>query len=320
MTSSLANKSILITGANGGIGRATCQRLLVHKPKQLTMACRTARQALECEQRLANFSHVDTELTGVGGFEMLDAGHLKQAVTQLKPTEKYDVVFIQVGGVFFDKEFRFIPTKNSQIERTIFQNAIGGYLLLQYLIEADLLARNARIVFAGGEGARGVKPIIDKFTFHRVEDLLAYMRLGHKQPYHTMNAIGISKLVSALISLKLADLDTTRQYVWFSPGLTGGTYGLDHKPGMGRYLSKYLIFPVVTWLGLAQSPSQAAEKCVRVLTGELGQSGDLIGAPEGKVLGKLCDQKPMNPDFTNKLLRDQLFDYLQKEFGLWHKS
>ncbi len=51
--------------------------------------------------------------------------------------------------------------------------------------------------------------------------------------------------------------------------------------------------------GIAQSPKQAAQKFVDCLDGKHGKSGDLIGAPEGKPLGKLVDQKPMNAGLTN---------------------
>ena len=44
------------------------------------------------------------------------------------------------------------------------------------------------------------------------------------------------------------------------------------------------------------------------LAGKYGQSGDLIGAPEGKALGKLVDQKPMNSGLTNFQLIEAFWD------------
>ena len=251
---------------------------------------------------------------------MRDARQLEQVVSELPNERKFDVVFIQAGGVFFDKNFGFVKTREGQIEQTVFQNAIGGYLLVQYLLKYGLLAEKARIIFAGGEGARGVRPIIKKQSFHSIENLQDYLEKGSTNQYNPLDAIGVSKLVSALISMKLASLDTSRDYIWFSPGLTGGTYGLDHWEGLKKYLSKYLIFPIAIAFGMAQSPKKAAQKCLLALTGKVGQSGDLIGAPEAKALGRLCDQKPMNPDFTNQLLRDEFFNYLQIQFGSFPKS
>lgn len=315
MNTSLKNKSVLITGANGGIGLATWQQVLAQGPKRLALACRGPKQAITCELAIDPVQLKNTKVEVLTDFEMTDAIKLKNAVENLVVGEKFDTVFIQVGGVFFDKRYSFIATQAGKIEKTIFQNAIGGYLLIQYLLERGLLADNARVVFCGGEGARGVKSMIKRHSFHTIENLKAYLEQGPDHAYQTMNAIGVSKLVGALISLKLAEIDSKREYVWFSPGLTGGTKGLNHKPGIGKYISQYLIFPIVTRLGLAQTPKIAAAKCLKALSGEVGRSGDLIGAPEGKALGKLCDQKPMNPDFTNRLLRDDLFNLLEKHFG-----
>ncbi len=130
---------------------------------------------------------------------------------------------------------------------------------MRYLLEHRLLSKKARIVFAGGEGARGVRPLIKKQSFHSIENLKAYIETGAGQKYNPLDAIGVSKLVSALISLKLASIDSGREYVWFSPGLTGGTYGLDHWAGLQKYISKYLVFPIAAAFGLAQLQEKQQE-------------------------------------------------------------
>ena len=78
---------------------------------------------------------------------------------------------------------------------------------------------------------------------------------------------------------------------------------------------KNIAFPVFTFLGFAQKPKNAAKKYVDSLAGRIGKTGDIIGAPEGKTLGKLVDQKPMNTAFTNYRLRSDLFDYTRQIAG-----
>ncbi len=43
-----------------------------------------------------------------------------------------------------------------------------------------------------------------------------------------------------------------------------------------------------------------------------GKNGDLIGAPEGKALGKLVDQKPMNSGLTNHQFIDAFWELTLK--------
>lgn len=113
------------------------------------------------------------------------------------------------------------------------------------------------------------------------------------------DALGVSKFMSALLVQKLAHNDPTKEYVWFSPGLTAGINGLRDVFPVKRFVMEKVGFPMMQVMGLAQSPRKAAQKYVDCLQGIYGQSGDLIGAPEGKTLGNLVDQKPMNAGLTN---------------------
>ena len=60
-------------------------------------------------------------------------------------------------------------------------------------------------------------------------------------------------------------------------------------------------------LGKAQTAAQGGRKFADCLQGKIGGNGDLIGAPEGKALGTLQDQKPMNASLTNKALREAVW-------------
>ncbi len=312
MNKSLTGKSVLVTGANGGIGLETVKILANQNLNRLALACRTFEKAEWTKQQLPEISN--TQIEPYGGFDMTRPESIKNAVEKLPGNETFDIVFLQSGGMVVANDFQFISAGETSVERTIFQNVLGGYLTIKYMKERGLLTPGARIVFAGGEGARGIPGMIEKPVFNSVKEFQTYIHQGSGQ-YSAINAIGVSKFASALLVQKLAETDHENKYVWFSPGLTGGTNGLDSLPNPKRFVMKHIGFPMLQLFGLAQSPKQAAKKYVDSLAGKYGESGDIIGAPEGKALGKLVDQKPMNAGLTNQMLIEAFWEITTESLG-----
>ena len=306
----IAGASILVTGANGGIGLETVKILAQMGARRIALASRSMEKA---RKAVHSIGPSETKLEPYGGFDMLDYEKIREAVRQL-PKEKFDIVFLQSGGMVVSDKYEFIQVNGASIEKNIQQNALGGLLTLRYLDKAGLIQENARVVFAGGEGARGIPKLIKKPDFQTKAEFLDYVSAASGK-YNAMDAIGVSKFTSALIVQKLAELDASRSYVWFTPGLTGATKGLNELKNPKKFIMKHMGFPIMQLIGFAQAPGKAAEKNVLGLNGEVGSSGDLIGAPEGKALGKLSDQKPMNPSLTNHQLIDSLWDFVTTAYG-----
>ena len=315
MKNTLENKSILITGANGGIGIETVKILAKKGAKRIALACRTLESARET---ITSIGHTNSNLEPYGGFDMLDNEKIKEAVSLL-PNKKFDVIFLQAGGMVVADSFQFIDVNGKRVERTVQQNAIGGLLTIMHLENAGLIDENARIVFAGGEGARGIPKMINKPDFKTKVELIDYLTNATGK-YKALDAIGVSKYISALFTQKLAQSNPSRSYVWFSPGLTGGTKGLDALENPKKFIMKHIGFPMLQLLGLAQGPEKAAQKYVLALNSEIGSNGDLIGAPEGKTLGKLVDQKPMNPSLTNHQLIERSWDFVEELYPILHEK
>ena len=208
-----------------------------------------------------------------------------------------------------------------KLKKTIFQNVIGSYITLVNLKKRGLVAPHARIVFAGGEGARGIPGMIEKPVFETAEKWRQYIHgQGELKKYNPMNAIGVSKLASALLSQKLATLDDGNTYIWFTPGLTHGTKGLAAMDSpIKRFFMEKVMFGISGLLGFSQSPQKGAEKYVTCLIGKVGENGDVLGAPEGKVLGTITDQKPMNPSITDQALQEEFWNMLQLMYAPYAK-
>ncbi len=314
MKSKLEGASILITGANGGIGLETVKLILNHNPKRVVLACRTIEKAVEAKSRLPKEMFSKVSIDTAGGYDMTNQKAIEHAVSELPRGEQFDIVFLQSGGMIVSNDFKFVTANGVRIERTIYQNVIGGYLTVRYLDAAGLIAPGARVVFAGGEGARGIKGLMPKPHFGSAAKLEQYVTKGNGI-YSDFAAIGVSKFVLGLLIQKLATLGHDREYIWFSPGLTAGTKGLREVPQPKRFIMENIGFPMMQAIGIAQSPKQAARKYVESLNGKYGRNGDLIGAPEGKSLGKLTDQKPMNDDLTNLDLQEGFWQIVQKSIA-----
>ncbi|PWJ40141.1 Rossmann-fold NAD(P)-binding domain-containing protein [Sediminitomix flava] len=312
------NKSVFITGANGGMGIETIKKLIDQKVKRIVMACRTDQKAVNARSEVITTSNTsDTKLEAYGGFDMTNPTAIELAVNSLPSNQVFDIVFLQAGGVIFTKEFQYIQISGLKFEKTIFQNVIGPYITLFHLYRRGLIAPDARIVYAGGEGARGIPGMMEKPEFQSTKKLSDYI-LGKNihQKYNPMSAMGISKLMGALMVTKLSKtLPQTSEILWFSPGLTYGTNGLASKPKLERWFLEKVGFGMMALLGMAQSPERAAQKYVDSLTAKVGKNGDIIGAPQGKALGKLSDQKPMNSAFTDQNLIDEFWKILSENFS-----
>lgn len=312
------NLSILVTGANGGLGLQTCKHLVRDGARQLTLACRTEEKAAGARQALRTaLPEAQTQLVPAAGFDMTDPDAIRAAVAGLDPTVRFDVVFLQAGGVTFGKQWRTVEHAGHRVERTVFQNTIGAHVTLAALIERGLVAEGARVVIAGGEGARGIPGLIAKPEFASPQELRCFVTVADEsRPYHDMNTMGVSKLAGAMWAQEAqARWGDHVEVIWFSPGLTAGTRGLAGVGRFKRFMLERIGFPLMVLLGKAQSPRRGARKYADCLEGRVGHGGDLIGAPEKTALGKLVDQKPMNPALTDPALRRELWGIVEEVCG-----
>ena len=304
MESKIKNASVLITGANGGIGAEVVKQVLERGAARVVLATRTHEKGEQTKLALGG----DERLEAWGGFDMQHKASIEAAVEALAGHAPFDIVFLQAGGMVLGADFQHVSLPSGQrIEKNIYQNVLGGFITLESLRKHDLLAAGARIVFAGGEGARGIPGMISKPEYQSVEELVSAIHDG-RGSYSEIDALGNSKFISALLVKELAEKFPEHEYVWFSPGLTAGTKGLRGVAPVKRFMMERIGFPMMQLFGLAQGPVQAAHKFTDSLDGKHGRSGDLIGAPEGKTIGALVDQTPMNTGFTNHAFRKAVYD------------
>ena len=123
------NESILITGANAGLGKETARQLaLKRETKRVILFCRNQARAEAAKKDLE-------EKTGNKVFEIIigdvtDANSVRKAVEGLK--EPIDAIVLNAGGVIGKTAAKSTPSGMNQLAAT---NILGHVILVDELIK-----------------------------------------------------------------------------------------------------------------------------------------------------------------------------------------
>lgn len=143
------NESILITGANIGIGKE-CARQLALKPetKKVILACRNQEKAVAAKKELEI-------LTGRSIFDIIimdvsNVNSVRKAVATI--TKPIDAVILNAGGLGGNTAEKSTASGMNELVAT---NVLGHVVLVEELIKADKLKKV--VLLANSEGVRGFK-------------------------------------------------------------------------------------------------------------------------------------------------------------------
>ena len=143
------NKKILITGANGGLGKDTARQLaMIKETEKIYLGCRNEDKAKAAKKSLE-------EETGRSIFEILiiDVSNLDSVRTAVASLiEPIDAVILNAGGMGGKDPGKLTKEGVTAIFAT---NVLGHAVLIDELIKADKLTNVA--LYACSEAARGVK-------------------------------------------------------------------------------------------------------------------------------------------------------------------
>lgn len=181
----LAGKTVLITGGNSGIGKATAKILAV-KGARIILACRDVLKAeevakvlrKECGNKQIEVMHLD-----LASFKSIKEFAVKY-ITEVKQLD----VLINNAAVFYTP---FAITEDG-FERVFQTNYLGHFLLTYLLMELLEKCSPSRIVNLSSEA-------------HRFRDVLPWQEISspNKDTYSKMIAYGYSKLAINLFTLEL---------------------------------------------------------------------------------------------------------------------
>ncbi len=296
------NESILITGANIGLGKETARQLAMKREtKKVILFCRNLAKAEAAKKDLE-------EKTGKKIFEIIigdvaDANSVRKAVEKIK--EPIDAMILNAGGMVGKTAGRLTPSGMNELAAT---NILGHVILVDELIKRDKLRK--AVLFVSAEAVPGVKPLGMKPVAMKTSSadefaaVLDGTYFGKK--FDVVQAYGYVKYVGTMWTLSMARKYPNLKFVVVSPGNTKGTLAPNNLPPPMRFMLKFVMMPIVFPLmgGMVHKLEVGVKRFVDAISDERYKSGVFYASKEGKLSGDMVDQSTFFTSLKNTSFQD----------------
>ncbi len=294
--STTLQKTVLITGANVGIGKDVARQLAL-RPEiaRIYLACRNKERATAAKGELE--AATGRQIFDIVLMDVADPGSVRAGLAGINGSID---ALVMNAGVIGPQSMALTADGVTTVFAT---NVLGHVVLLEGLLAEDRLGEVA--VFAGSEAARGVPTLRMKrpsFVSTSADELAtvidgSYFAEG-KADFNL--AFGQAKYIGALWMAYLARQYPDRRFITVSPGNTTGTHAPDELKLPLRIAAKY----VMPALGFAHKLDVGAKRLVDGVTDPTLSSGVFYASPANKLTGPLVDQAEIFPDLANPSFQD----------------
>lgn len=300
-------KSVLITGANSGLGKESARQLALLGTEKIYLGCRNESKAIAAKQELE-------EVTGKSVFEILlidvsKPDSVRAAVDSLP--EPVEALVMNAGGMGGSSP----GAKTSDGVIQIFAvNVSGHVILLDELLKAKKLTGVA--LYAGSEAARGVPdmgmkpPALATSSVDEFASIVDGTYFGNA--VNGQVAYGYVKYMAALWMSSEARKNPDIRFVTMSPGGTSGTSVFDDLPAPMRIVLKAVGIPIMSMMGLMHDLPTGAKRYVDGLNDSSFKTGIFYASPFPKTTGKLIDQATIFADLNNENYQDNASEAIHR--------
>src|ERR1700749_2054653 len=235
------NESILITGANAGLGKETARQLALKKEtRKVILFCRNRARAEAAKKDLEEQTEKKFFAIVIG--DVTDANSVRKAVEEIK--EPVDAIVANAGGVIGKTAAKLTPSGMNQLSAT---NILGHVILVEELIKRDKLRKVVLAISAEavpGVKMLGVKPVsMRTSSVNEFAAVLDGSYFGKK--FDALQAYAYVKYVETMWTLAMARKYPQLKFIVASPGNTKGTNAPDALPGPMRFILKNVMMPIV---------------------------------------------------------------------------
>ena len=287
------NKTVLVTGANSGIGFETAAQLAEQGFGRVILATRTLEKAETARSELVR--RVGKDVFDTIAIDLAEADSARAAAESLSAEERLLDVLVLNAAMSNGKN----PAYNSDgIEMTFASTLLGHHVLTMTLLNNNKLAPDAHIVIAGSEGARGDMPTMNVPDFHTLAsnhfdgDLEAmHEAIWKTQPpyeYQSLSTYVTGKVYvawwAAALASKLPDGMTVNAV---SPGSVPDTNFARHQGWMTRTVMFPMMKLMPKSMGMAGTLEDAARRYLDASSFSPEVSGEFFASAPGKLTGPL---------------------------------
>ena len=290
--------SVLITGANSGLGREAARQLAVAGAGRVVLACRNRAKGEAAKEELRR-------QTGSSAFELvtMDVSNLESVREVVRSLAPVDALIMNAGGLGGGDPGAHTPQGATQI---FAGNVLGHCVLLDELVEADKLAEVA--LFAGAEAARGIpmlrmdRPILQTASIEEFVSIIDGSYFGER--LEPMKAFPYVKLMAALWMGAAARQYPHLRVVTVSPGGSAGS-AMSDVPFALRVVLRGVVQPMLKLFGKFHDLETGASRYLAALRdAEAYQSGVFYGAPDPGLTGEPIDQSSIYPLLADRAAQD----------------
>lgn len=251
---------VLVTGANGGIGKEACSQLASKGFQTVILTCRSVEKGEAAVQDLVETTGVPKSTFKVVRLDLSDQESCQNAVKELPMLDK---LLLNAGGSSSPTELA-----DSGVTKMVSQNVLGNVMFLEALISANKLNPHARVVLTGS-----LKAADAKFVASDVASIKAHLTGKEECSY------AIAKAAAALYMAAMSRRHPKLHLVTMCPGPTMGT---------NVYRNKSCCFtacfvPLFTCLGIYKGVDKAAARLLLPLCDDSSDdrypSGSFWAAP-----------------------------------------
>jgi NAD(P)-dependent dehydrogenase (short-subunit alcohol dehydrogenase family) len=288
-------KTVLITGANAGIGKEVARQLARRDDVgRIYLACRNPDRAQAAQAELE-------AATGRAIFDivLMDTCDLDSVRAALPAIDgPLDALVMNAGGSGGGHPLELTASGATRIFAV---NVLGHVVLLE-----ALLPRLTEVaLYAGSEAARGIpkfrmkRPAFATTSADELASVIDGSYFAGRKPDPAL-AYGQAKYIAALWMGSMARQHPNRRFVTMSPGNTSGTGALDDQPLPLRLAARY----VMPAFGLSHRVEAGAGRLVEGITDPALRSGVFYASAANTVTGPVVDQAGIFPDLANPEFQD----------------
>jgi NAD(P)-dependent dehydrogenase (short-subunit alcohol dehydrogenase family) len=299
-------KSVMITGANGGLGKDTARQFaLLPETEKVYLACRNPQRAEAAKKDLET-------ATGRNIFEIVimdvsDPNSVRTAVAGL--AEPIEGLVMNAGGMGGTDPGK--KTKDG-VTMMVASNVLGHVVLLDEMLKSGKLTKAA--MYAGSEAARGVavmrmaKPKLKTFS---VDEFTSIADGSFFKKFDGMVAYGYVKLMANFWMSSMARKHPNVKILTMSPGGTSGTDVMNDLPPVMKFIFKYMVMPIMPLLGVFHALEVGAKRFVDAINDTQYKSGVFYASKSG-VSGKIVNQAVHYSEIENAQYQDNASEALHR--------